>query len=90
MAARVNRRSYARRNDSLAADLEDDAVLIGLTVAVVGVLGYLLYQKASSSGAAALSSLHDEFNQAMGGEVPMGSDVAPGSPEEPENYVGYE
>jgi hypothetical protein len=83
-------RGYRQPNQSLAVDIEQDAVFFGMAALLVGVGVYLIWQKATSAGANALAAVHDALNETMGGEIPMGSDVAPGSPEEPENYVGYE
>jgi len=77
---------------------EEDVILIGLGVLIAAGVGYLIYWKLSQELDEATSNwmttegttLQQQINQAMGGEQVQGSDVAPGSPDEPENWVGYE
>jgi hypothetical protein len=89
-------KSYRRKNPYERANLsgvdlaEEDLILIGVGVTVVGVVGYLLVTKileALPSGAEVAAAL----NSTMGGSTNNGNDVPPGEdPNEPENQVGYE
>jgi hypothetical protein len=82
--------SYSRVNDSLAQDIEQDVIFFGIASILIGVGCYLIYQKITSEGAVVLANAQEGLNNVMGGEAPIGSDVAPGSTLEPENEVGYE
>jgi len=82
-------RRYARRNESFAVDIEQDAILLGLTALVVGVVGYLIYQKVTSTGAVVLANAQEALNQAIGGQ-PVLENEAPLNSQEPEDQVGYE
>jgi hypothetical protein len=75
---------------------EEDLILIGVGLCVLGVVGWLLYRKASEeldviadalpSGTDAQAAVNGLFT----GPANQGSDVMPGSPDDPENYQGYQ
>jgi hypothetical protein len=88
MASRTLRRCYPRRNESLAVDVEQDAILIGLISAVAAVAGYLLWQKITSTGATVAQASQDWLNETFGpGEY---ENTAPGNSTEPEDQEWYE
>jgi hypothetical protein len=75
---------------------EEDLILIGVGLFVLSVAGWLIYRKVNQeldivadalpSGSDAQSAVNNIFT----GPANQGSDVMPGSPDDPENYQGYE
>jgi hypothetical protein len=58
------------RGDDFTAGLETDAVLIGLTLVIVGGLGYLLYTKSQDAANALVQAV---MNAGQSGSTALGS-----------------